>query len=707
MDESRSHDPQPEVPATRPPQPSAVQPATPEPQKETPPRATRNTAAIATDLTPAESREFPAIPGYEILGILGHGGMGIVYRARQLKANRLVALKMIRAIERASPHDRLRFQIETEAVARLQHPNIVQLYEVGEIYGQPFFSLEFCDGGTLDARLKKSPLTPREAAELIEVLARAMHYAHLRGVVHRDLKPANVLLAGEPGGVSPGSASGAKATGLAGRLPKISDFGLAKRTDAEARDVSLTGVVMGTPSYMAPEQAAGRVRDTGPGADVYALGALLYMCLTQRPPFVGANNQDTLQQVLNDEPAPPSRLASQVPRDLETICLKCLRKEPEQRYPDAEALADDLRRYLDGKPVQARPVGRTERFVKWARRRPAAAGLLAAMLLLTVLIGVLFVVDYGRRASDEQRARAEKASGEADEQRRRAEDLQVQEEKQRREAETLRDRAVGLQAEEEKQRLRAEAAEKEQRKQRERAEGLVYAGQLAQAQSAWEEGDARAARSFLYARRWDYRGWEYAHLRQRFDETQVTLRGHTSLVMSVIFSPDGKRLASGGNEGTVKVWDAGTGQELLSLEGHFASIGNSICFSPDGNRLASASKDRSVKIFDAATGQELLAIKGYTGDFRRMSFSPDGKHLAIASNDQTARVWDAATGQEHLALKGHTKPVFSVSFSPDGKRLATTSHDNTVKIWDAATGKVLLNREGQNSLVLILQRPRK
>jgi serine/threonine protein kinase len=287
---------------------------------------TRNTGAIVTDLTPGESREYPEVPGYEILGVLGHGGMGVVYRARQLKANRLVALKMIRAVEHASPTERLRFQIETEAVARLQHPHIVQLYEVGEVRGQPYFSLEFCDGGTLTDRLKKKLPTANEAAALIETLARAMHYAHLRGVVHRDLKPGNVLLAG------------------AERVPKITDFGLAKRIDDEARDISKSGAIMGTASYMAPEQAAGKVRDTGPAADVYALGALLYECLTGRPPFEGPQHV-VLVSVLNDEPVPPSRLGTKVPADLETVCLKCLSKDPARRYASAEELANDLRRY--------------------------------------------------------------------------------------------------------------------------------------------------------------------------------------------------------------------------------------------------------------------------------------------------------------------------------------------------------------------------
>jgi formylglycine-generating enzyme required for sulfatase activity len=379
--------------------PSADHPL-PRPEN-TPAKLTRNTGAIPTDLTPGESREYPEVPGYEILGILGRGGMGVVYRARQLGANRIVALKMIRAVEHATPQERLRFQIETEAVARLQHLHIVQLHEVGEVRGQPFFSLELCDGGTLTEQLKMQRPTPREAADLIETLARAMHYAHLRGVVHRDLKPGNVLLTG------------------AERVPKITDFGLAKRIDAEARDVSQSGAIMGTASYMAPEQAAGKVRDTGPAADVYALGALLYECLTGRPPFGGPQHV-VLVKVLSDEPEPPSRRAP-VPADLETICLKCLRKEPARRYASAEDLADDLRRFQAGEPIRARPVGTVERAVKWARRRPALAALLGVVLLalvsLAVLSGNLIVLSgnlvAARNEADEKRKAAEQEADKA------------------------------------------------------------------------------------------------------------------------------------------------------------------------------------------------------------------------------------------------------------------------------------------------------
>jgi formylglycine-generating enzyme required for sulfatase activity len=308
------------------------------------------------------------IPGYELLGELGRGGMGIVYKARQLKANRLIALKMILGSRHASLQDKVRFQIEVEAVARLQHGNIVQLYEAGEHDEVPFFSLELCDGGSLDRKLGSRPLPAREAAALAEKLARAMHYAHARGIVHRDLKPANVLLTAEG-------------------EPKITDFGLAKRTDGGG-NVSLSGTIMGTPSYMAPEQAAGKTQDVGPAADVYALGAILYELLTGRPPFKEASAVLTIQRVLAVEAAAPSRLQPGTPRDLDVICLKCLRKDPRGRYLSAEALADDLHRFLSGEPITARPAGAMERAYKWARRRPAAAGLLGAS---SALVAVVFV----------------------------------------------------------------------------------------------------------------------------------------------------------------------------------------------------------------------------------------------------------------------------------------------------------------------------
>jgi serine/threonine-protein kinase len=278
-----------------------------------------------------------APPGYEVLDKLGEGGMGIVHKARQSKADRLVALKMILAGGHADPDKLARFRTEAEAIARLQHPHVVQVFEVGEHNGLPFFSLEFCPGGSLDKKLAGTPLPPAEAAVLVEKLARGVQAAHEAKVLHRDLKPANVLLAADG-------------------TPKVTDFGLAKKLDE--RGVTLPGFAMGTPSYMAPEQASGAGQELGPAVDVYALGAILYECLTGRPPFRAATVWDTLRQVESEEPVPPRQLNAQVPRDLETICLKCLQKEATRRYASAAALADDLGRFVRGEPIVARSVGR-------------------------------------------------------------------------------------------------------------------------------------------------------------------------------------------------------------------------------------------------------------------------------------------------------------------------------------------------------------
>ncbi|HEX8199742.1 MAG TPA: protein kinase, partial [Isosphaeraceae bacterium] len=311
--------------------------------------------------------EGPVVADYEILAELGHGGMGVVYRARQRSLNRAVALKMIRHGSRARPDQLARFRIEAEAVARLHHANIVQIYDIGEAEGLPFFSLELLPGGSLAERLAGTPQPEATSAALLVTLARAMHAAHGAGIVHRDLKPANVLF----------DADG---------TPKITDFGLAKRLEHEDGQTQ-TGQVMGTPSYMAPEQAGGRVAGIGPPTDVYALGAILYEMLTGRPPFKGATPMETLRQVLDEEPVPPSRLRPRISRDVETICLKCLAKDPRRRYADAAELADDLDRYRAGEPIRARRTPPWERGLKWSRRHPTAATLLATAA--TLLIGLI------------------------------------------------------------------------------------------------------------------------------------------------------------------------------------------------------------------------------------------------------------------------------------------------------------------------------
>jgi serine/threonine protein kinase len=321
----------------------------------------------------ASRRTWPTIPGYEIVAELGRGGMGVVYKAQQAGFDRPVALKLIRDGALAGPQDRARFRIETEAVARVQHPNVVQIYETGDYDGQLYFAMEFADGGSLAPRLTGRPLPGVQAAELIRTLALAIQHAHAQQIVHRDLKPANILLKRRAGDEVQHVQAKADAHSehepfLSTHIPLITDFGLAKRLDLDSTAWTQDGIVLGTASYMSPEQAAGRVRDIGPAVDVYALGAIFYELLTGRPPFQAATAGETIEQVIYDEPAPPIRLNPSVSRDLETVCLKCLEKEPTRRYPSAGELADDLGVFLDGRRVAAMPISVRERLSRLAAR---------------------------------------------------------------------------------------------------------------------------------------------------------------------------------------------------------------------------------------------------------------------------------------------------------------------------------------------------
>ena len=307
------------------------------------------------------SADWPSIPGYELLAELGRGGMGVVFKARQTNSNRLVALKLIRNAALATPQERARFRIEAEAAARLHHANVVEILEVGEHQGQPFFAMELIEGGTLEQFLAGQPQPASRSAALIRTLALAIHEAHERSIVHRDLKPANILM-----GI--GSQETEDQSRNFDPVPKIVDFGLAKRLDSASTALTHDGAVLGTASYMAPEQAAGRVRDIGPATDVYALGAILYEMLTGRPPFHGDSWNQSIQQVLNDEPTPPSHVHADVPRDLETVCLKCLEKDPAGRYATAKELANELERYLSAQPIAAVPLGEFERVARMAVR---------------------------------------------------------------------------------------------------------------------------------------------------------------------------------------------------------------------------------------------------------------------------------------------------------------------------------------------------
>jgi WD40 repeat protein len=602
-----------------------------------------------------------SVPGYEIIRELGRGGMGVVYQARHLKLNRPVALKMILAGSHAGAADLARFQTEAEAIARLRHPNIVQVYEVGEHEGKPYFSLEFCGGGSLEKKLNGTPLTPKEAAALVETLARAMRAAHEQKVIHRDLKPANVLLA-EDG------------------TPKITDFGLAKKLDEAGQTQS--GAIMGTPSYMAPEQAGGKSNETGPLADVYALGAILYECLTGRPPFKAATALDTLVQVVSEQPAPPSLLSPQVPRDLVTICLKCLRKEPEKRYASAQALAEDLRRFQAGEPIVARPVGRLERVTKWARRRPAAAALASVgIVTVLVLVGLLVSLGYSMEMATAYQ---------------REQELRTDAEHSREDALNSRERLKG-----EKEKTEAALEAEQQARTREAVaqdllEQAFYLRRVASAYSEWRDNQVEGARALLADCPASRRHWEWNFVARLCEGGKLTVR-HSMGVVSVCFSPDGTRVASASRDGMIRLWGPQSGDIKLTIkgrnEGHCC-----MCFHPDGKQLVQGCSDGTVQVWDTVNGQKLRTLRGHTAYITSVCFDSHGKLLASGSGDKTVKIWHAETGEKMLSIDGHADIVSSVSFGPDGKQLASASA-GTVQVWDTETGQKAIPPKAHNGTV--------
>ena len=333
--------------------------------------------------------------GFEILDLIGHGGMGVVFKARQLSLDRIVALKVLIAGQHASPTQRARFHLEAESIAQLQHPNVIQIYESGTNKSELFFSMEYCSGGSLADFIHEEKISASEAARIVLLLAEAVQTAHARGIIHRDIKPSNVLLLDD------------NERPISQRKPKLTDFGIAKNLQTQS-GITQSGDVIGTPAYMAPEQAMGRVHSIGPATDIYAIGAILYQLLTGTPPFEAASSMETLSRVMRDDPVLPSRLTGHaIPKDLEVICLKCLEKNPEQRYVSAEALAEDLRCYLDHRPIQARPVSTFTRLAKWVKRHPvktvvALGSLITTVLILGLLIG--FFYQSKLKTSNEQLA---------------------------------------------------------------------------------------------------------------------------------------------------------------------------------------------------------------------------------------------------------------------------------------------------------------
>jgi WD40 repeat protein len=582
-----------------------------------------------------------SLPGYEILGELGRGGMGVVYKARQTALNRLVALKVVQTPAPAGAAGFARFRREAEAAARLHHPNIVQIFEVGEYGGRPYLALEYVAGQTLAQRLAGAPLDARPAAELLETLARAMHHAHQKGVVHRDLKPSNILLAridDRGSTIEDGTEPCNPRSAILDRrssIPKIADFGLAKLLEGGLAQTH-TGVIVGTPSYMAPEQAAGRGRDVGPAKDVYALGAVLYELLTGRPPFRAETPLATVQQAMADEPVPPSRLRPGVPRDLETICLTCLHKDPHKRYASAEVLADDLRHYLHHEPIRARPASAWERGVKWARRRPAAAVLLAVVLLAVLAAAgtAAWFAVYLDRALEA-----------------RTHELQDEHEARDREA-RARQYVADLQL------------SYQFWKDRETSQGAEL---LARHQPA--EGQE------------DLRGFEWYFLARQVERLRAARPAHGGAVGCVALTRDGKTLATGGADGQIKLWDLASWQRRVTLAGYAGPI-QCLVFTPDGALVASAGADGVVKLWDTAGRHEPVRLGGFQRPVRCLVVSSDGRWLAAADEWSQIRVWDLRTYAERpLAVKGT-----ALAFAPDGPTLAVATGADYIQLWDLPTG---------------------
>ncbi|MFO1501565.1 MAG: serine/threonine-protein kinase, partial [Verrucomicrobiota bacterium] len=560
---------------------------------------------------------------YELLEEIAHGGMGAVFKARQISLNRVVALKLISAGALATAELVKRFKAEAEAAASLTHPNIVPIYEIGEHQGQHYFSMALIEGPNLRQALAthNSQLkTPQRAAQLMLTIARAVHYAHQRGVLHRDIKPSNILL---------DSAGG----------PHLTDFGLAKLIGKEST-LTHTNAVLGTPAYMAPEQARGETKEVTTAADVYGLGAALYQALTGAPPFGGGTSLETIRQVLEQEPRRPSLWNPKVDRDLETICLKCLEKNPGQRYSSAAGLAADLERWTRGEPIMARRAGAGERLRKWVRRRPALATLATLSLVSILALAIGSTVAVFRIAA--------------------AKNIAV------RTASQLR---LNL-----------------------------YASDLILAYQNWQTGEAGRTRVLLTNQiprpaEEDLRGWEWWYLWSQTRPRELSeWRNPAQSMMSLAYSPDGQNLLTlGGGPGLIRWWDAASRRPIAELGDY--GWGYCLAFSPDGNLfLTTHAAERQIRVWDAHRREPIGVFTNHTLKVCSAAFLPGGKTIVSTGGEPYAtnslgelKLWDARTFREIGDFEQVDFGLMRCDASSDGRFIAASGMSPAVQIWDAVT----------------------
>jgi WD40 repeat protein/tetratricopeptide (TPR) repeat protein/tRNA A-37 threonylcarbamoyl transferase component Bud32 len=588
---------------------------------------------------------------FELLETVGHGAFGTVYRARDPELDRTVAIKVPRSGNLTEGQELDRFLREARSVAQLRHPAIVTVHEVGQSDGVPYLVSDFVQGMTLADLLSSRRPGFREAAELVAAVADALQYAHEQGVVHRDVKPSNIMIGGDG-------------------KPWLMDFGLAKRA---AGDVTMTleGQVLGTPAYMSPEQAAGESHKVDGRSDVYSLGVILYQLLTSELPFRGTTRM-LLHQVLHDEPKPPRSFNDRIPRDLETLCLKAVAKELHRRYPSAAALAEDLRRFLAGEPIHARPTGRVERVRRWCRRNPAVAGLLAALVL--VFAGGFGGVVWKWLDAEEQKQQARLQEIAAKD----------QETEARRQGE------------------RADAARRDAEEKSRRLEATLYFNRITLADREWGLGQVDRAERLLDDCPPELRQWEWYYLKNVCHADLMTLKGHAGRVLGVHFSADGKGLWAYVSEmftpKEIKFWDALAGREILTVP-HKSRDTWPRAYSPDSLRFTGEGDDKkSITVLDATTGREVCVLRGHTDQVTHVAFSPDSRRLASCATDRTLRTWDAQTGKELRTWVGHARRVEWLAFSPDGQRLASSGDDQAVRVWDVESGRELFSLQGHTGV---------